>query len=269
MLLPRTIPCLLAILGLGVLTGAGCSRRHGPEVGRPTADQVKRKPSTALAPPHNRVLQPLLHWQSYCDRSIQSLAFSPNGSLLASGYGETALSVWDTQASRQKWLREVVDAEAGGPVAWSPDAAVVAYAEQSGSDSCEVFLYDVSTAQLLRSLRGHDFQINSVAVSPDGRTLASASSGYKESADELGHILYYEEIRLWSPQTGRQKRLIRWPVPGGWSGPPGALPARWKDTAVPQLGRHHQARRYTDGRNQEHNENKRVWGELVDGGPIV
>jgi WD40 repeat protein len=152
-------------------------------------------------------------WQAACDRSIGPLAFSPDGSLLASGFEEPVVSVWSMEARTQNWLRGI-DGEAGGPVTWSPDGKTVACGEASGSDTCEVFLFEAQSGSLVQTLRGHPLAINSITVSPDGRTLASASGNFEETAHGQEHqIVEYEEIRLWNLRRGSQKRILRWRVP--------------------------------------------------------
>ena len=53
----------------------------------------------------------------------------------------------------------------------TPDGALLAVASQTG-----IWIYDVQTGKELALLTGHTGRINSIAFSPDGRTLASGSS---------------------------------------------------------------------------------------------
>ena len=70
-------------------------------------------------------------------------------------------------------------------IALSPDNAQLAVATDIG-----VWLYNVQTGTEIALLTGHTERVNSVAYSPDGKTLASGSG---------------REIRLWDPSTQEHK----------------------------------------------------------------
>src|SRR5262245_50526883 len=59
------------------------------------------------------------------------------------------------------------------------------------------------------TLKGHAFTVYSVAFSPDGRLLASASNGH-DLADTAG------EIKLWDLKTGREVLSLRSHRYGVW-----------------------------------------------------
>ena len=76
----------------------------------------------------------------------------------------------------------------------APDARIVATASDDGT----VRLWDAATGKLLMTLEGHSKPVNSVAFSPDGKILASASR------DETEGI-----VRLWDAANGKLLRTLR------------------------------------------------------------
>ena len=121
---------------------------------------------------------------------VMSVAFSPNGELLALGdtNGEIRLyqvSDWKQLLSCKGHTNWVVS------LAFSPDGRTFA----SGSTDFTVKLWDINTGQCLQTLQEHDDEVWSVAFSPDGDTLVSGSDD--------------QTIKLWSVQTGECKRTFQ------------------------------------------------------------
>lgn len=106
--------------------------------------------------------------------AVRSLAFSPDGKLIASADGlpqrEGEIKIWNLQ-SRQllKTLKGHTDCIYS--IAWSPDGKLIA----SASYDKMVKLWDVATGKELRNLQDHIDAVFAVAFSPDGKHLASAS----------------------------------------------------------------------------------------------
>ncbi|MCI0701584.1 MAG: hypothetical protein L0241_10920 [Planctomycetia bacterium] len=113
---------------------------------------------------------------------IASVAFSPDGTRLASVGGDGALRVWSvgekgelTQLVRFDGQAKPGSSTGFSPltgVSFSPDSRFVAAA---GADAI-VRVWDVQTKSEVRGLRGHTDWITAVAFSPDGRYIASVAA---------------------------------------------------------------------------------------------
>ncbi len=104
-------------------------------------------------------------------RTVFSVAFSPDGVLLASGSFDDTVKLWDVEtrtniATLEGHTRSV------SSVAFSPDGVTLA----SGSSDGTAKLWDVATRTNIATLEGHTRTVSSVAFSPDGSLLASGSS---------------------------------------------------------------------------------------------
>ncbi|MBC8122019.1 MAG: pentapeptide repeat-containing protein, partial [Gemmatimonadaceae bacterium] len=127
--------------------------------------------------------------------STLSLAFSPDGSLLATGDIGGEIHLWRVRDGRQLTIcRGHTDCV--WSVAFSPDGKRLA----SGSMDQTARLWDTATGQCLKTLKGHANLIGSVAFSPDGRTLASGSRD--------------TTVKLWDIATGQCGRTLS--GHGGW-----------------------------------------------------
>jgi len=101
---------------------------------------------------------------------IYSLAFSPNGELLAMGHGNT-VGLWQT-SSGALLKRLEASGTSVASVAFSPDGAVLAAAGNGGP----VFLWSTSDWSLAGLLELCSSAVCDLAFSPDGRFLAVAAS---------------------------------------------------------------------------------------------
>ena len=105
--------------------------------------------------------------------SVRALAFSPDGTTMASGSSDKTIILWDV-ATRQALgspLSGHTDAVASA--AFSPDGSILA----TGSWDKTIILWDFATRKPLgSSLKAHSGQVVSLAFSPDNRLLASGSS---------------------------------------------------------------------------------------------
>lgn len=100
---------------------------------------------------------------------VWSVAFNPDGKLLASGCKDKTVKLWEAASGRQ--LATLTHPAEVWSVAFSPDGKTLA----SGGNDFIVRLWDTATGLHLSDLKGHTGSIYGLAFSPDGRTLASGS----------------------------------------------------------------------------------------------
>ncbi len=114
---------------------------------------------------------------------VYSVDFSPDGSLLASVSDN--IKLWDIDTG-QATTFSLGDRSAplSGSVSFSPDGRMVAVESVDGAT-----LLEVATGNAATLATGHTYGPLSVALSPDGTTLASSAN--------------YDEVHLWDVATGR------------------------------------------------------------------
>ena len=155
------------------------------------------------------------------DGLVTSVAFSPDGNTLVSGSGDATVRLWSTETHRQIWSADTPQARQQGitdpvireafdlppmhnkspfeklmfqwvlAVAYSPNGKTIA---SSGSSDGTIQLWDVNTGKQLNTLKGHTEIVNTLAFSPDGKTLVSGSRD--------------DTLRIWDPNSGRMLRKL-------------------------------------------------------------
>src|ERR1044072_4596830 len=156
----------------GALLGAGVELYHATTQTTYGAVQIWRISDGAL----------IQNFTSYGD-GVPSVAFSPDGQLIASGSADRSVKVWRvanaTLVSNRFDHTQKVNA-----VAFSPDGQRLA----SVSDDRTAKLYRTTNWEVERTLTGHTDNIMSLAFSPNSARLATAGLD--------------ETIRLWNVADG-------------------------------------------------------------------
>jgi Tol biopolymer transport system component len=113
--------------------------------------------------------QDLVHTLTGHGADADSVAFSPDGNLIAAGGWDATICIWSTADGR---LREpAISGFYGNAAPFSPDGKWIA----AGSDS-DVKIWDAVTRRAARTFSGHSAQVRTVAFSPDGKSLVSGGN---------------------------------------------------------------------------------------------
>ncbi len=115
--------------------------------------------------------------------SVESVAYSPDGQLLATGSEDGTVKVWDTRTG-QLLFPLLGNTSSVYSITFSADGKRLATGNGDGS----VRVYDANSGDLLLRL-DHPLSVRSVAFSPDGQWLASGCSD--------------ETVRVWDLLTGK------------------------------------------------------------------
>jgi WD40 repeat protein len=149
----------------------------------------------------------LLHTLEGHTDGVNSVALAPDGKTLVSGASYNTVRLWYMASGE---LLHTLEGHTGwvNSVAFAPDGKTLASAScaDAGEMGCslgEIKLWDAENGDLLRTLEGHTYEVNSVEVNsvafaPDGKTLASASCS--AANNEMG--CSPGEIKLWDAENG-------------------------------------------------------------------
>src|SRR5579871_3642176 len=148
----------------------------------------RRQPRPSAAPAHvaaNHPNAPLLVYRGHTD-CVNSVAWSPDGKLLASGGNDRDIQIWESDSGDNLWTLPAMNWVHA--LAWSPDGEVLAWVSKGKTPH----IWNTDTGNfrelLLRRLGFfHDFL--TLAWSPDGSCLAAGGMG--------------KTVEIWEAKTGK------------------------------------------------------------------
>lgn len=160
---------------------------------------------------------------------VMDAAVSPDGTHALTASFDNSVGYWTLSGDEVIWLEG--HTAAVKTVLFLDDGRAA-----SGGDDFAVEIWDLATGTQAHRLEGHKGQVNGLAVSPDGETLASAAwdgavrlwnartgaplhemTGHESSVSDVafspdGTILYSASadgtIRTWDPATGEETRIL-------------------------------------------------------------
>ena len=109
------------------------------------------------------------------DQGVASLAFSRDGTTVVTGNSDSTISLWDVHTGQRRSTMTLGDHE---DEVWafvvSPDGNTLISA---GLDK-KIRVWDIHTGRLHFEVVGHPYPINALALSSDGKVLASGSNDF-------------------------------------------------------------------------------------------
>jgi WD40 repeat protein len=128
-------------------------------------------------------------------KGVRCVAFSPDGALVAAGFGEPKergrVAVWDVAKKTLLWSH--AEDEGAPTVHFSPNGKTLAF----GTYGNKAKLIEAATGRVTKVLEGHAKYVRAVAFSPDGKTLATGG--------------WDLTVRLWDLASGEEKMKLEWP----------------------------------------------------------
>src|SRR5262249_31073827 len=130
------------------------------------------------------------------DKSVARVAFSPNSRSMAVAAADGSIQLYDAASGKptHELKSPIINLAAfygsSVPLTFSTDSRTVAVSRGS-----MIRVFDVASGKEVHPVRaGHEGDIGALAMSPDGKLLATSGSD--------------GTVRLWDPATGKQLRQL-------------------------------------------------------------
>ena len=117
--------------------------------------------------------------------SVECVAFSSDGNLVATGSSDRTVKVWSCKTGKELFTTEEMSSGPVFDVAFSPDGKRVA-----GCGANEMMIWDSTTGKQILTLEGHKHFVTSIVHSEDGHRIATAS--------------YDGTVKVWDSATGKE-----------------------------------------------------------------
>lgn len=129
---------------------------------------------------------------------ISSLSLSPDKQTLASGSLDKSVCLWNLE-TRELICKLIKRKDPIHSVAISPNGSLLACGGENkykiGDDKkTTIYLWNIDDKKLINTFSGHDLRVNTLAFTPDGKTLASGSNDNK--------------VILWDVYSGRKLHVL-------------------------------------------------------------
>ena len=158
----------VGLVGLAALGGTGgwylLSQRLAPPAALTVAPNVQA-PATRTTVNHTNVLIFAGHLAS-----VNALAWSPDGKLIASASDDTFVQIFEAGSGQRKAIYRGHTEEVAA-VGWSPDGKLIA----SGGEDKTVQIWNASSGAKVLTYTGHKDRVNGVSWSSDSQSVASGS----------------------------------------------------------------------------------------------